>query len=86
MDSYLKFLNEPTPENIETVHKASGLQIKDAAAVAGVSFETYRGWRASAAAKNKRTPHVMNWNLYLFELEARRLGFDSLKNLVESIE
>ena len=82
MDSYLDYLDNPTPENIERVHQASGLQIRDAAAVAGVSYDTYKSWRSSEKSKNSRTPHVMSWNLYLYELEARRLGFDSLKHLM----
>lgn len=81
--SYLEYLDSPTPENIEAVHQASGLQIREAAAIAGVSYDTYKSWRSSAKSKNSRTPHVMSWNLYLYELEARRLKFGSLRNLIE---
>lgn len=81
--SYLEYLDNPTPENIEAVHQASGLQIREAAAVANISYDTYKSWRSSAKSKNSRTPHVMSWNLYLYELEARRLEFEDLKSLMK---
>lgn len=76
--SYLDYLDSPTPMNVKLVHETSGLVQSSAAAVAGISLQTYRGWHASPDTTVYRRPHPTTWNLFLYELEARRLGFESL--------
>lgn len=82
--SYLEFLDNPTPENVQIVHSACGLIQPEAAKVAGIGLQTYRGWHSSVDSKNYRRPHNTSWNLFLYELEARRLGYSSLFELVNS--
>lgn len=89
--SYLDYLDSPTPENVKEVHKISGLIQPEAAAVAGIGLSTYKGWCSTPDKSNYRQPHTTTWNLYLYELEARRLGCENLldyfnKNTCQSMQ
>lgn len=76
--SYLDFLDKPTPENVKAVHKACGMTQPQVATMLGIGLQTYKGWHAPADKDSHRTPHVTTWNLFLYELEARRLGYQSI--------
>lgn len=76
--SYLYFLNAPTHENIVFVRKTAGLLQKDAAQLAGISYDTYQGWETKEESAKARKPTMQTWNLYLYELESRRLGYSCL--------
>lgn len=84
--SYLDFLDKPTHENIVFVRKTVGLLQKDAAALAGISFDSYKGWETQAESTKARKPTNQTWNLYLYELEARRLGYDCLLSAFREIK
>ena len=77
-NSYLDYIDKPTPENIKAVHRAHGMIQPVAAAVAGIGLQTYKGWCSSEGSSSFRTPHVTTWNLFMYELEARRLGYESI--------
>ena len=76
--SYLDFLDKPTPENVKAVHKACRMTQLQVAAMLGIGLQTYKGWHAPVDKDSHRTPHVTTWNLFLYELEARRLGYESI--------
>ena len=76
--SYLDFLDKPTPENVKAVHKACGMTQPQVATMLGIGLQTYKGWHAPVDKDSHRTPHVTTWNLFLYELEARRLGYQSI--------
>lgn len=76
--SYLDFLDKPTPENVKAVHKACGMTQPQVATMLSIGLQTYKGWHAPADKDSHRTPHVTTWNLFLYELEARRLGYESI--------
>lgn len=82
--SYLQYLNNPTPENVQAVHKQSGATQPQIAQIAGIGLQTYKGWLASETNPNHRTPPVPAWNLLMYELEARRIGFDNLQKFFEN--
>ena len=76
--SYLDFLDKPTPENVKAVHKACRMTQPQVAAMLGIGLQTYKCWHAPVDKGSHRTPHVTTWNLFLYELEARRLGYESI--------
>ena len=82
--SYLDFLDQLTPENVKAVHKACGMTQPQVAAMLGIGLQTYKGWHAPVDKDSHRTPHVTTWNLFLYELEARRLGFNDLRSFFEN--
>lgn len=84
MKSYLDYIDKPTPENIKAVHRAHGMIQPEACKVAGIGLQTYRGWCSSEDSRNFRTPHVTTWNLFMYELEARRLGYESIFDYFKS--
>ena len=77
-NSYLDYIDKPTPENIKAVRQAHGMIQADACVVAGVSLQTYKGWYSKASSTRFRSPHVTTWNLFMYELEARRLGYENI--------
>ncbi len=83
-NSYLDFLDNPTPKNVKLIHKQAksdfGLTQVTASELLGISLQTYKGWHSSEDNRNYRKPHSTTWNLFLYELEARRLGFDNLRD------
>ena len=83
-NSYLDYINKPTPENIKSVHRAHGMIQPVAAVVAGIGLQTYKGWCSSEGSINFRTPHATTWNLFMYELEARRLGYESIFDYFKS--
>ncbi len=80
--SYLDFLNEPTSENVKQVHRKARKEFKitqaTASEIIGINIQTYKKWHADVNSDSYRVPHKTTWNLFLYELEARRLGFDNL--------
>lgn len=76
--SYLAFLNSPTQENIKFVHKVCGMTQPQVADMLGIGLQTYKGWHAPVGKDSHRTPHITTWNLLLYELEARRLGYENI--------
>lgn len=86
MTSYLYFLNDPTPENVRAVHKKFGATQPQMAKIAGIGLQTYKGWLAPKDNSNHRTPPVPAWNLLIYELEARRLGFDDLQDFFKNFK
>lgn len=76
--NYLKYLNQPTLENVKLVHKASGMTQQQIAELLGISLQTYKYWHAPIDNKNHRKPHITTWNLLLYELEARKNGYESI--------
>lgn len=83
-NSYLDYIDKPTTENIKAVHRAHGMIQPVAAGVAGIGLQTYRGWCSSEGSINFRTPHATTWNLFMYELEARRLGYESIFDYFKS--
>ncbi len=87
-ESYLQFLDNPTSENAKEVHKQARKDFKitqeTASEIVGVSLQTYKGWHAKPSSVRYRQPHKVMWNLFLYELEARRLGADNLKDFFEN--
>ena len=75
--SYLDFLDSPTVENVHTAHAACCLTQREAAEIAKISEQTYKSWMSTRDGRS-RTPAVPTWNYFMFELEARRLGKQSL--------
>ncbi len=84
MTSYLDYIDKPTPENIKAVHRAHGMIQPDACKVAGIGLQTYRGWCSSPDSQNFRKPHTTTWNLFMYELEARRLGYKNIFDYFQS--
>lgn len=82
--SYLDYLNNPTPENIRAVHKKFGATQPEMAKIAGIGVQTYRGWLAPKESVNHRTPPLPAWNLLMYELESRRLGFNNLQDFFKN--
>lgn len=78
--SYLQYINNPTPENVQAVHKQSGATQPAIAQIAGIGLHTYKGWLTDPKNKHYRRPQNPTWNYLLYELEARRLGFDNLQD------
>lgn len=81
--SYLDFIDEPTPANVDFVNKqckANKLTQDKIAEMLGISKQTYKGWIAPIDSVNYREPHNTTWNLFLYELEARRLGYENILN------
>ena len=76
--NYLDYLNEPTYENVKLVHKASGMTQQQVAQMLGIGLQTYKGWHAPIDNKNHRQPHITTWNLFLYELEARKQGYENI--------
>lgn len=83
--SYLVYLNKPTPENVRAVHDKFGATQPQMAQIAGIGLQTYKGWLAPQDSKNHRIPPVPAWNLLMYELETRRLGFDDLQDFFSKI-
>ncbi|MBS9779425.1 MAG: hypothetical protein KGV51_02245 [Moraxellaceae bacterium] len=87
--SYLEFLNNPTPQNVKFVHKQAkndfGLTQVTASEILGIGLQTYKGWHADIDNRNYRKPHTTTWNLFLYELEARHLGFENLQDFFKNI-
>ena len=81
--SYLDYLDNPTPANVDFVNKqckANKLTHDKIADILGISKQTYKGWVSSAESDNYRKPHITTWNLFLYELESRRLGYENILN------
>lgn len=86
MMSYLIYLDNPTPANIKEVHKKMGLSQPKMANIAKIGLPTYKGWLAPTTNTNHRTPPTPAWNLFIYELEARRLGFDDLQDFFKNFD
>lgn len=84
--SYLDYLNNPTPENVRAVHAKFGATQAQMATIANIGLQTYKGWLAPESNSNHRTPPVPAWNLLMYELEARRLGFDNLQDFFKNFK
>lgn len=76
--NYLDYLNKPTSENVRQVHKSSGMTQPQVAKMLGVGVSTYKSWSADADQSYCRQPHNAIWNLLLYELQARKLGYKSI--------
>lgn len=83
--NYLDYLDNPTHENIKLVHKASGMTQPQIAEMLGIGLQTYKGWHAPVDNKNHRRPHIATWNLLLYELEARRRGYQNILDFFKKI-
>lgn len=81
--TYLKYYNNPVLENVKEVHAKNGMTQLKASEIAGVGLQTYKSWLSHPDKTNYRNPHITTWNYFLLELEARRLGYESIKELVE---
>lgn len=84
--SYLQYLNNPTPENVQAVHEQSGATQPAIAQIAGIGLQTYKGWLTDPHNQHYRKPQNPTWNYLLYELEARRLGFDNLQKFFENYQ
>jgi hypothetical protein len=83
--SFLEYVGRlPTTELIHEIHRASGMINTANAEMLGIALSTYKGWRAHDDSKNKRMPSQAMLHLWLYELEARRLGFASLFELLKN--
>ena len=82
--SFLEF--GTIPQHIKAAHAATGLKQAEAAQVACVGLQTYRGWLADVDNVNYRKPSLGNWKFFMYELESRRLGFNSTEQLIQSAE
>ncbi|MDO4700691.1 MAG: hypothetical protein Q4A69_08415 [Moraxella sp.] len=78
--SFLDYLNNPSFDNIKLVHKASGLTQAQVTQILGIGLQTYKGWQSKPSTANYRQPHTVMWNMLLYELEARRLGYENLSD------
>lgn len=81
--NYLKFLNEPTFENIEKVNGSVTLSHEILAEMIGISVQTYRAWIAPVGSPSRRIPSIPAWNLLLYELQARKLNYANVKHLLD---
>lgn len=84
--SYLQYINNPSPENVQAVHKQSGATQPAIAQIAGIGLHTYKGWLTDPQNQHYRKPQNPTWNYLLYELEARRLGFDNLQKFFENYQ
>lgn len=82
--NYLDYLNEPTSENMKIVHRASGMTQPAVAKMLGVSIATYRSWNADSDQSYYRQPHNTTWNLLLYELQARKLGYKNIHDFFKN--
>lgn len=80
--NYLQYIDDTSPESVQAVHLATNLTQVKAAEIAGVGLQTYKGWCSQPNNANYRKPHQTTWNLFLFELQVRRLGHKNLLNFV----
>ena len=74
-----------TPEEVRKVHEHSGLSIFEAASLAGVSADSYKGWLAEADSPRYRKPLRPTWLYFIYQLESIRIGFDGLESLIKSV-
>lgn len=85
--SFLDYLDNFSESNLLIVERAAQFRTREELATfIGVSLNTVKNWFAKDPdSPKKRIPNIQTWNYMLFQLEARRKGFDSLKQLVESL-
>lgn len=84
MFRFIEFLNEPSQDNIKAAYAASGCKTRvEFGSVLGLNKNTVAGWFSNPDSDRFRRPNLQTWNLMLYELEARRLGFNDLKELME---
>lgn len=80
--SYLKYIDGFTQEKYQLVRTKSGISIAKLAMQTGISKYTLSNW----AAKSGRPPNPLTWKLFIYEMEANRIGYKSVQNLLESID
>ena len=83
--SFLNYMNNYSYENLLIIEEKAQFKNRDQLAeYIGISKDTLKSW-FSKKEDRRRLPPNQNWNYVLFQLEARRKGFDNLEQLVKSI-
>lgn len=81
--TFLDYFNNYSYDNLMIVERAAQFKSRDAlAAYLGFSSDTIKSWFRLNEAYRK-TPTPQNWNYILFQLEAKRLGYDGLYSLFQ---
>lgn len=81
--SFLEYLNNYSHENLLEIERAAQFKTREELAIfLDMSKDTIKNWFASAESKKWRMPTRQSWNLMLYQLEARRKGFNNLDDLL----
>lgn len=82
--SFLNYLDQFTGSALTEVKAASGMTVEDLSEFTGFSHDTIKGWFKSEDSPRRKIPARYSWNLVMYMLEARRLGYESLDELIKS--
>lgn len=85
MESYLQFFDKPSHENAVIVHKMCGMTQDKTAKIINIRARSYKSWLTTAESY-KAEPSLHVWNMFILELEARRLGFNHILDLMQQIQ
>lgn len=80
--TYLKYLNGFSSDTYKKIRKDLGLSMLDIAKQTKIKYGTLKNW----GRKNPAVPAILTWNLFIYEMEAKRQGFDNLTDLIESAQ
>lgn len=87
MLSFLDYLDNFSAENLKTIRMASDLKRRaDLAKMLGISENTLKAWFMDSDKPRYRSPSPQTWNLLMYQLEARRLGYMDLKQCLEKVK
>lgn len=82
--TFLDYFNNYSYDNLMIVERAAQFKNRDSLAeYLGFSSNTIKDW-FRLNEQNRKTPTPQNWNYILLQLEAKRLGYESLLDLIKS--
>ena len=82
--SFLDYVDNYTGDAPQTVKSASQMTVEQLAEFTGFHQDTIKGWFKSENSPRKKIPTRHSWNLLIYMLEAKRKGYESLTDLVQS--
>ena len=82
--SFLDYIDNFTCDAPQIVKNASQMTVEQLAEFSGFHQDTIKGWFKSEDSVRKKIPTRHSWNLLIYMLEAKRKGYDSLTDLVQS--
>ena len=82
--SFLDYVDDYTGDATQIVKNASQMTVEQLAEFSGFHQDTIKGWFKSEDSPRKKIPTRHSWNLLIYMLEAKRKGYDSLTDLVQS--
>ncbi|MBP9788128.1 MAG: hypothetical protein KBC72_11340 [Acinetobacter sp.] len=82
--SFLDYVDNYTGDAPQIVKNASQMTVDQLAEFTGFHQDTIKGWFKSENSPRKKIPTRHSWNLLIYMLEAKRKGYESLTDLVQS--